>query len=120
MYMVMFILDDPDRLDAVLDAWAKIGVSGTTIVESAGAYRRRSLRRQVHARYNFAGLGACEESTNYTLFAIVSDETTARQCLVAAEGVVGDLDGPDTGVLAAWPLALVKGVPQPAGGEEGQ
>ena len=36
MYMVMFILDDPDRLDAVLDAWAKIGVSGTTIVESAG------------------------------------------------------------------------------------
>jgi hypothetical protein len=51
------------------------------------------------------------EGGNYTLFTIVSDEVLVQKCLTAVEGVVGDLDGPDTGVLAAWPLAVVKGVP---------
>jgi hypothetical protein len=64
-------------------------------------------------------LTAGGEFGNYTLLAIVRGEATAQQCLAAAEGVVGDLDGPNTGVLAAWPLALIKGVPQPGGGEEG-
>ncbi len=111
MYMVMLVLDDPSRLDAVLEAWAGIGISGATILESTGIYRHRAVRRQVHARYNFAGLGAGGEFGNYTLFAVVPDEAVARQCLAAVEGVVGDLDGPNTGVLAAWPLAVIKGVP---------
>ncbi|MEJ5199327.1 MAG: hypothetical protein WHX53_10425 [Anaerolineae bacterium] len=110
MYMVMLVLDDPARLDAVVEAWAATGVSGATIVESTGIYRHRAARRQVHARYVFRS-GAAEEFGNVTLFAIVPDEAMARQCLAAAESVVGDLDGPDTGVLAAWPLTLVKGVP---------
>ncbi len=110
MYMVMFVLDDPARLAAVIDAWTAIGISGATIVESTGIFRQRLARRQVHARYAFVG-GATNEFGNFTLFAIVPDEATARQCLAAVEGILGDLDGPNTGVLAAWPLALVKGVP---------
>ncbi|MCX7669603.1 MAG: hypothetical protein N2439_05980 [Anaerolineae bacterium] len=109
--MVMLVLDDPARLDAVVEAWAAAGISGATIIESTGIYRHRVARRQVHARYAFGG-GAAGEYGNVTLLAIVPDEATARQCLVAAESVVGDLDGPDTGVLAAWPLTLVKGVPR--------
>jgi uncharacterized protein YaaQ len=31
MYMVMLVLDDPGRLDAVVDAWAGAGVSGATV-----------------------------------------------------------------------------------------
>jgi hypothetical protein len=113
MQMVMFVLDDPDKLDAVLDAWRSIGVSGATIVESSGLYRRRR-ERPVGARYAFGlarGVSRLD-SGHYTLFVIVPDERMARACLSAAETIVGDLDGPDTGVLAAWELTLVKGVPQ--------
>jgi len=110
MYMVMLVLDDPAQLDAVVDAWAAVGISGATIVESTGIYRQRTARRQLHARYAFGG-GAADEFGNVTLFAIVPNETVARSCLAAAESVVGDLDGPNTGVLAAWSLMLVKGVP---------
>jgi len=35
--MVMFVLQDTDRLDGVLDAWRAIGVSGVTIIETIGA-----------------------------------------------------------------------------------
>jgi hypothetical protein len=111
MYMVMLVLDDPSRLDAVVDAWAGVGISGATILESTGIYRHRAARRRVHARYNFAGAGTAGEFGNYTLFAVVPDEAVARRCLEVVEGVVGDLDGPNTGVLAAWPLAMIKGVP---------
>jgi nitrogen regulatory protein PII len=112
MYMVMFVLDDPNRLDEVLDAWEGIGVSGSTIIESSGINRRRILR-QAGTAY-MAGINrliGSEEEGHFTLFVIVQDEELVRACLAAVERVVGDLDQPNTGVLAAWPLAVVKGVP---------
>lgn len=113
MYMVMFVLDDPSQLDPVLDAWHAVGVSGVTIVESIGSYRRRQARR-VHGRYLFGlpGLRECTEQCQYVLFAIVPDSRTVAMCLDAAEEIVGDLADPNTGVLAAWELASAKGVPQ--------
>ena len=111
MHMVMLVLDIADRLDAVLDAWSAAGVRGATIAETTGVHRRRGRRGHVAARYALGGMAPRGEEGNYTLWAIVPDEETARRCLVAAEGVVGDLDEPNTGVLAAWPLAFVKGAP---------
>ncbi len=121
MYMVMLVLDVADRLDAVLDAWAAAGVHGATMAETTGVHRRRTRRGHVAARYALGGMGPDSEEGNYTRWAIVPDEETARRCLTAAEGIVGDLDGPNTGVLAAWPLAFVKGVSFRAtvGGQEG-
>ncbi len=118
MHMIMFVLDDPDHLDAVLDAWDTVGVSGVTIVESSGIQRRRVERGRLPVRFAFEQIAPTTESGNYTLFALVYGEETVRKCLAAAESVVGDLDGPNTGVLAAWPLTIVKGVPQGAGGNE--
>ena len=112
MQMLMFVLDDPDQLDAVLDAWQSVGVSGVTIIESSGLYRRQR-ERPVGARYAF-GLARSAtrlDTGHYTLFVIVPDEATVHACLAAAEQIVGDLAGPDTGVLASWELNVVKGVP---------
>jgi hypothetical protein len=115
MYMVMLVLDVVDRLDALLDAWHAAGIRGATIAETTGFYRRQTRRRHVAAPHAIGDMGpAGEEHDNYTLWTIVPDEETMRRCLVEAEKVVGDLDSPDTGVLAAWPLALLKGVPSRA------
>jgi hypothetical protein len=111
MFMMMFVLDDTARLDDVLAAWAAVGISGTTFFESTGGRRRKAWRQRVHARYDYGRLSEAEAAGNCTLFAIVPDEQVARECLAAIERIVGDLDGPDTGVFMAWPLAVVKGVP---------
>lgn len=107
-WMVLLVLDDPERLQEILDAWEQAGVRGATIIESTGLYRVR--RAFIPMRYA-AALSAPEEG-HLTLLAIVAGEAQARQGLQAAESVLGDLDGPDTGVFAAWPLGLVKGLPQ--------
>lgn len=115
MYMVMFVLDDPDRLDEVLEAWEAVGISGATIIESTGINRRRVAR--LVGSTVMAGINrmmSSNEESHYTLFAIVSDEAVVAKCLAAAESVVGDLNNPNTGVLAAWQLSVVKGVPPAA------
>ena len=111
MYMVMLVLDVPEKLDAVLDAWHAAGIRGATIAETIGVHRRRTKRPRVPAPFVIGDTGPSGQKGNYTLWAIVPDEETAHRCLAEAEKMIGDLDHPDTGVLAAWPLALVKGVP---------
>ena len=115
MYMVMFVLNDPNRLDEVLNAWDAGGISGATIIESTGINRRRAARlvgTTIMAGIN--RLMSSDEESHYTLFAIVPDEATVVKCLATAESVVGDLNDPNTGVLAAWQLDVVKGVPSTA------
>jgi hypothetical protein len=108
MYMIMLVLDNPDLLDQVLEAWESVGIRGATIVESTGIQRLR--RKKVPMRYLFATPGLTEEG-HFTLFVIVEGEQMVQDCLHATEQIVTDLDGPNTGVFTAWPLAIVRGVP---------
>ncbi len=113
MYMIMLVLDNPERLSEVLKAWEQLGVRGATIVESTGIQRLQ--RKSIPMRYVFQSPGILEEG-HLTLFVIVASEQLAQACLQATEQIVGNLDGPNTGVFAAWPLALVRGVPPAQGG----
>ena len=114
MYMVMYVLNDPNRLDEVLDAWEAVGVSGVTIVESTGIQRRRHTQRaRIPLRFGFECLAQDRLEGHYTLFAIVANEEMEHKCITAVESVVGDLSSPNTGVLASWELASVRGVPKP-------
>ena len=117
MYMVMLVLDDLNHLDAVIEAWEQIGIRGATIIESTGIQRLK--RKNVPLRFLFQSTGLVEEG-HYTLFVIVESDQMARACLKATEELVGDLDDPNTGVFAAWPLSIVKGVPaNTAGAHDG-
>lgn len=106
-YMALFILDDPSLLEDVLKAWKDGGIGGATIIESTGLYRLQ--RKVIPMRYLYTDKTASEKE-NVTLLAIVDDEAMAVKCLQLTESVVGDLSKPDSGVFAAWPLSLVKGL----------
>ena len=107
MFMIMFVLNDPNQLDALLESWEKVGIRGATIEESTGIHRRR--KRFLPRRYVFQTAGDIEESHD-TLLAIVESYVLVQACLQATELLVGDLDEPNTGVFAAWHLAVVKGL----------
>lgn len=116
MYMVMLVLDDPDQLDSLLASWEKAGIGGATILESTGIHRRQ--RRIIPMRYLFQTTGP-QERGHFTLLAIVDNEEVVQRCLEATEKLVGDLNQPNTGIFAAWPLSVVKGLPKYyAGGEQ--
>ncbi len=52
MYMLMFVLDDPGRLDPVLEAWEQVGIRGVTIIESTGIHRRRQILPMRYVRWS--------------------------------------------------------------------
>jgi nitrogen regulatory protein PII len=109
MHMIMFVLNDPDKLDEILDAWHEAGIDGATIVESTGIYRRRPHLIGARYTFGFPPLFESSETGNYTLFTIVSDEGLIERCIRVTEEIVGDLDIPNSGVLAVWPLSHAKG-----------
>lgn len=108
MFMVMCVLDNPDLLEQIIVAWERAGIRGATIVESTGIQRLR--HKNVPMRYIFQTFDFKEEG-HLTLFVIVEGEEMVQACLAATEQIVTDLDGPNTGVFAAWPLTYVRGVP---------
>lgn len=108
MYMVLFVIDDPSHLEKILDSLSKVGVSGVTIMESSGLHRHQV--KHIPMRYNFGSHSLLEEG-NTTIFSIVSDESMVKACMKAIEEIVGDLNGPNTGVFSAWPLTMTKGIP---------
>ena len=85
MYMIMLVIDDPNLVDEVLDAWQAVGVDGATIVESTGLHRRRATT--LGARYSFGFPRVVErvEEGHYTLFVAVDDEPMVTACLASAE-----------------------------------
>jgi nitrogen regulatory protein P-II 1 len=108
MYMIFFVLDNPDLLDQVLTAWTEVNVNGVTIIESTGL-NRHTAHQHIPMRYLF-GSDAPGENGNITLFAVVAGASDVQACLDAAERITGGLGKPNTGIFAAWPLAITKGV----------
>jgi len=110
MYMVMFVLDQPDLLNRVLKAWEDVGITGATIVESSGFFRQKERRKLMTGRYILPTMQAGIEKGNLSIFSIVADEQQVQAALQAVETVTGDLNQPNTGVFSAWPLGIVKGL----------
>ena len=107
MFMVMCVVDDPAKLDAVLDAWKKAGTGGVTVIESTGFHRLRTIPA-VPMRYTFGPTRS--ERGNYSLFSVVENEAMIQLCLEATESVLGSLSNPNTGIFTAWPLTVAAGV----------
>lgn len=108
MYMVMFVLNDPDRLNEILEAWERAEIRGATIIESTGLHRQR--RKFIPMRY--VSPIFIDEESHLTLITLVKNDDMIQACLKATESVVGNLDSPNTGIFTAWPVAFIKGLDQ--------
>jgi nitrogen regulatory protein PII len=108
MYMILLVLNNPDQLDALLDAWEAAGIGGATVLHSAGMHRRKQ-KLSIPFRYVFQQPGMREEIGHFTIFAVVQHESEVENCLKATETVTGDLNLPNKGMFSAWPLGVVKG-----------
>ena len=80
MFMVFFVLDDPNRLDDLLAAWTEAGVTGATIIESTGMRRRMAQRHPPRD----AGPGAQAASTGAAAASALHTTTRLRPPRLAA------------------------------------
>ena len=113
MYVVLFVLNDPDLLDDVLSAWERAGVSGATVLPSTGLGRIRQkegLRDDVPLMPGLEDFYHHESDISHTLFTIVDSEALAGEVVRATEQVAGSLDEPGNGILVVLPTVSIHGL----------
>ena len=118
MFMIFFVLHDILVLDDVLRAWEDAGVNGITLLPSTGLGRLRQnagLRDDLPLIPRLEDIVQHTELHNRTLITIVNDEAMVERVVAATQNITGDLELPNTGILAVIPLAKVYGLKRPNG-----
>lgn len=116
-YLVIVILDDIDRLPAILNVWQSIGVPGVTILESTGGYRTASWLSQVGLEF-LDRLFETEELSRRTLITAIEDEDLMERAVAEAERVMDGFDRPNSGVLVTLPIHISRGLRKPTSKKE--
>ena len=113
MNLILFVLHDPEKLQDVLTAWEEVGVSGATVFNSTGMGRilkTQALREDMPLMPSIDDFFPHPERESCTIFTVIKDEELIETVARATEGVIGDLDGPDTGFLVAIPTTAAYGI----------
>ena len=111
MYMMMFISKDVDQASEMLDVWVKAGVTGVTILESAGLSQfADGIREDVGIVFSLRSLLRAQEIHHRTLFSVIKDEATLNSVIAASSKHVVDWSRPDVGVLFVTPVLQAFGL----------
>ena len=107
--LLVIILDDLERLPALLEALRDAGVSGSTLFDSIGGYRASTWLDEIGLSGIRKMFGAAEELKRRTLLAVVESEKIDG-AIAAAEQAVGGFGRPDSGILFTIPITRVLGL----------
>ncbi len=111
--MVLLVLQNPEQLNDILNAWRESGAPGVTVLDSMGMShlsRQAALREDLPIMPNIGDLLETSADSNHTLFTIVGDEATAEKIISATLAITGSLDRPNTGIITSWPVSRVIGL----------
>ncbi|HEX6270112.1 MAG TPA: hypothetical protein VFZ43_07755 [Anaerolineales bacterium] len=113
MYLILLVLNNPDKLENLLIAWEEKGVQGATVLFSTGIGRIRQLdgwRDDMPLIPSLSDFYGIPENMNRTIFTTVKDEAEVDAILAATKRVVGDLNEDETGLLLVLPISRAYGV----------
>jgi nitrogen regulatory protein P-II 1 len=113
MFMILFILNNPDECQSLLNAWEDAGAPGVTILPSSGlgrVRRRTGLKEDMPLMPSLEDFFHQEENLHRTLFTIVAERDVVDRIIQVTQSMFGDLNLPDTGILAVLPVLEVHGL----------
>jgi len=111
MYLLVNVLEQIESLPAILSEFAKIGIKGSTVINSTGMGR---VLMQVGAATDgmeeIKSILSKMELSNKTIFTVVPNRNTLKEAIGIVKSFCGDLTEPGKGILFALPLEIVEGV----------
>lgn len=113
MYLILLVLNDPDRLEDLLVAWEEIGVQGATVLFSTGLGRIRELdgwRDDMPLIPSLSDFYEIPENMNRTIFTTVKDDAEVETILAATNSAIGDLENQGNGLLLVLPVTRAYGI----------
>ncbi len=113
MLMVLFVLQETEKLDDLLDAWEEAGAPGITVLPSIGLVdfkEKRALREDFPIIPNLEDMVESPQNHTRTLFSIVKSEAIADAIYEATIKLVGELDRPKSGIFVVLPVSKAYGI----------
>lgn len=111
MKLFYFVLNETDKLDDILTSFIEKGIKDATIIDSMGMVRFLNC---THSCEEIPFLGAVrmfmkpDWKQSKLIFSALEDEQVAL-AVSAIEGVIGDLNKKNTGVVFTVPIDYSKG-----------
>ena len=108
MELLVCVINEPRKVDEILQAFLEIGVTGATVIDSYGM--GATLVEDIPIFAEFRSMLAGSSKYNKTIFSVIKDRETVERATAAIEKCCGDLDDPSTGIIFAIPTTFVKGL----------
>ena len=111
MYLLVNVLERSEQLPTIMEQFAQIGITGSTVIDSTGMGRvlmKAGTEGPVMEEIN--KMIANGESSNKTIFTVVKEKEMLDKAIDIVKSYCGDLCEPGKGILFAVPLAFVDGL----------
>jgi nitrogen regulatory protein P-II 1 len=116
MRLLVFILNNEEFLEEVLEAYVEAGISGATLLDSEGM--GRFLTYEVPLFADFKEFMKGNKPYNKTILSVVKDMKTVKRLIPLVEASVGSLDEGGTGIMFTIPVDWAAGLVRSEGDEE--
>lgn len=111
MQMLIFVLNNVNHIEEIMNEFTKHGIKGATIIDSTGM--AKVLHHHDHHEVPLFGslkmLMNEQRPFNKTIFTVIKDEQVPV-AVSAIKNVVGDLSKPDVGIVFTLPVSYVEGI----------
>jgi nitrogen regulatory protein P-II 1 len=97
MFLLVVIVNEEEKIEALLSGFLDLGVTGATLIRSEGMGRVLSQDEPV-----FAGLQtlmARSRPRNTTILSVIETQEVLDRAIEAAQRACGDFNSPGTGIL---------------------
>ena len=108
MQLVVFVLNQEDLLEQILEAYVEAGVEGATILDSEGM--GRFLTYEVPLFADFKSFMKGNKPYNKTIISVVRDTEAVDRLYSLINDICGGLMGPGTGILFCVPVSFAAGL----------
>jgi hypothetical protein len=113
MYLLVDVLEHTEHLPAILEGFDRIGVTGTTVLDSIGMGRILTQSgADIPAIDVIREVLVKGKPTNKTIIAVIRDKQTMEQAIGVIKSFCGNLDDPGKGILFTISLEYVEGLGQ--------
>lgn len=112
MYLLVTILERTEELSSIMEQFAKIGITGSTVLDSTGMGRvLMKTRASLPVMEQINKVTTDLESSNKTILTVIEDKERLAKAIKIIKSLFGDLSQPGRGILFALPLEIVEGLP---------
>jgi len=111
MQMLIFVLNNINYLEEIMNEFTKSGIKGATVIDSTGMAKvlNHFSSDEVPIFGSLKMLMNEKRPFNKTIFTVIKD-SQVQTAVGAIERIVGDLSKPDVGIVFTIPVNFVEGI----------